>query len=62
MPNISKEKLRSVEIQTPPPSLQRAFAAQLTEIDKLKVSNRAQLSNLDSLFASLQHRAFRGEL
>lgn len=62
MPNISKEKLRSVEIELPPLSLQRAFAARVAEIDKLKAHHRAHLARLDALFASLQHRAFRGDL
>jgi type I restriction enzyme S subunit len=29
---------------------------------KLKTAQRASLAELDALFASLQHRAFRGEL
>lgn len=46
----------------PPLDLQRAFAAGVTKIDKLKAHHRAHLAKLDALFASLQHRAFRGEL
>ncbi len=62
MPNISKEKLRSVAIELPPLDLQRAFAARVAEIDKLKAFHRAHLAHLDAFFASLQHRAFCGEL
>jgi type I restriction enzyme S subunit len=62
MPNISKEKLRSVVIELPPFDLQRVFADRIAEIDKLKAAHRAHLEKLDALFASLQHRAFRGEL
>ena len=43
-------------------SLQSAFAARVAEIDKLKAHYRTHLAKLDALFASLQHRAFRGEL
>jgi type I restriction enzyme S subunit len=62
MPNISKEKLRSIRIEVPPFNLQHAFAARVAEIEKLKAYHRAHLAKLDALFASLQHRAFRGEL
>jgi type I restriction enzyme S subunit len=31
-------------------------------VKKLKTAHRAALAELDALFASLQHRAFRGEL
>jgi type I restriction enzyme S subunit len=46
----------------PPLSLQRAFAARVAEIDRLKARHRAHLARLDALFASLQPLAFRGEL
>ncbi len=42
--------------------LQRDFARRIASIDKLKTAHRASLAELDALFASLQHRAFRGEL
>jgi type I restriction enzyme S subunit len=46
----------------PPVSLQEVFSARVAEIDKLKAHHCAHLAKLDALFASLQHRAFRGEL
>nr|WP_255609543.1 restriction endonuclease subunit S [Methylosinus sp. Sm6] len=54
--------LRKMPIALPPLPLQRAFAARVAEIDKLKAHHRAHLARLDALFASLQHRAFRGDL
>jgi type I restriction enzyme S subunit len=42
--------------------LQREFAHRVSAVEKLKSAHRAALSELDALFASLQHRAFRGEL
>lgn len=45
-----------------PLALQHTFAARVAEIDKLKAQHRAHLAKLEALFASLQHRAFRGEL
>jgi type I restriction enzyme S subunit len=62
MPNISKGRLLGAAIEVPPPPLQRAFAAQVAAVERLKASHRASLAKLDALFASLQHRAFRGEL
>jgi type I restriction enzyme, S subunit len=62
MPNISKEKLRTVLVEMPPIALQRTFATRVAEIDNLKALHRGHLAKLDALFASLQHRAFRGEL
>jgi type I restriction enzyme S subunit len=41
---------------------QRKFARRVAEINKLKKSLHASLAELDRLFDSLQHRAFRGEL
>jgi type I restriction enzyme S subunit len=55
-------QLREFPLILPPIDLQRAFAARVAEIDKLKALHRAHLAKLDALFTSLQHRAFRGEL
>jgi type I restriction enzyme S subunit len=53
-----------IAFQIPVPSLNRQceFAQRIYAVNKLKASHRASLSELDALFASLQHRAFRGEL
>jgi len=34
----------------------------MRRLDKPKTAQRASLAELDALFATLQHRAFRGEL
>ena len=60
--SINQSDIRSFLVPLPPLDLQRAFAARVAEIDKLEASHRAHLARLDALFASLQHRAFRGEL
>ena len=62
MPNISKARLLTVLIELPPLDLQREFAQRVAAVEKLKTAQRAALAELDALFASLQHRAFRGEL
>jgi type I restriction enzyme S subunit len=46
----------------PPVELQQTFAAQIATIGNLQTSHFTHLAKLDALFASLQHRAFRGEL
>jgi len=62
MPNISKARLASARIEVPPLPLQRAFAKHVTAIQSLKRSYGASLIELGGLAASLQYRAFRGEL
>jgi len=43
-----------------PITLQREFARRVTAVEKLKTAQRASLAESDALFASLQHRPFRG--
>ncbi|MFV2096457.1 restriction endonuclease subunit S [Micromonospora sp. LOL_014] len=62
MPNISKGNLATVAVEVPPLDLQREFASAISSIETAKVVQRRALGELDALFASLQHRAFRGEL
>ncbi len=62
MPNISKAKLKTVVIELPPLKLQKTFAARVKGIEEIRESLRESTRSLDQLFASLQHRAFRGEL
>jgi type I restriction enzyme, S subunit len=59
---LTLELLNRVRIPVPRYELQRKFAAQVSAVERLKASQRASLAKLDALFASLQHRAFRGEL
>jgi type I restriction enzyme S subunit len=62
MKNISQPKVLSISVAVPPIELQQVFAERVRVIDKLKIVQRASLAELDTLFASLQHSAFRGEL
>jgi type I restriction enzyme S subunit len=59
---LTIELLNRIRIPVPPQELQREFARRVHAVEKLKTSQRASLAELDALFASLQHRAFRGEL
>lgn len=59
---INQGNLAKVLLMLPPIDLQNEFAHRVEAVEKLKIPHRASLSELDALFASLQHRAFRGEL
>jgi type I restriction enzyme, S subunit len=59
---INLEEIRKFIIFCPTINIQHNFAQRVEAIEKLKAAHRASLSELDALFASLQHRAFRGEL
>jgi type I restriction enzyme S subunit len=60
--NINTESLGAIPVPLPPIPLQREFARRVTAVESLKTARRASLAELNALFASLQHRAFRGEL
>lgn len=60
--NISQAKLLMFEFGLPPIELQQAFATRVAAVERLKETHRKHLAELDALFASLQHRAFKGEL
>ena len=62
MPNISKAKLKTLKLIKPSLDLQHQFAAIVESVEHQKASQRAHLAELDTLFASLQSRAFRGDL
>ncbi len=54
--------LTDAVVQLPSEEWQREFARRVTAVERLKTAHRAALAELDALFATLQHRAFRGEL
>jgi type I restriction enzyme S subunit len=62
MAGLNMGIIKSMPIFIPPLSLQKEFARRVEAVEKLKTAHRASLLELDALFASLQHRAFRGEL
>ena len=59
---ISQSNLMKVKVVLPPLDLQLRFAAVVESIEQQKASQGAHLDELDTLFASLQSRAFRGDL
>jgi type I restriction enzyme S subunit len=60
--NINLEILRSLTVPIPDTDLLRLFSGRVVAVDEMKTLHRTALTELDALFASLQHRAFRGEL
>lgn len=62
MANINARELKSIDIAEPPLHLQQEFAERMLAVEQLRLCYRAHLAELDALFASLQHRAFLGQL
>jgi type I restriction enzyme S subunit len=56
------KELKRLLYPVPPIALQQTFAIRIQAVESLKVTHRAALAELDALFASLQHRAFAGQL
>jgi type I restriction enzyme S subunit len=61
-PNISQGIVKSLKVPTPPLELQQRFAEIVSSVEEQKAKMRKHLEQLDDLFASLQQRAFRGDL
>ena len=62
MANINAKELQHVPIPLPPVTLQQTFAGAIAHLEIMREKAQAHLDHLDVLFASLQHRAFAGEL
>jgi type I restriction enzyme S subunit len=59
---INLGDVKRMPIIVPPREAQERFTDEVTVVEKLKTAYRASLTEMDALFATLQHRAFRGEL
>ena len=59
---LNTTRLKSLMVPLPPLDLQHRFAAMVQSVEQQKTRQRAHLAELDTLFASLQSRAFRGDL
>jgi len=60
--SINMTQLKAFPLEMPDMRVQREFAQRVQALDSTRASHRTALSELDALFASLQSRAFRGEL
>jgi type I restriction enzyme S subunit len=54
--------LREVKIPIPPLAQQKEFVQRVTEIRQIEAAQAASRNHLESLFQSMLHRAFNGEL
>jgi type I restriction enzyme S subunit len=59
---VNQTMLEGITLLAPPLDLQREFGRRVAAVETLRTAHRASLAELDALFASLQHHAFRGEL
>jgi type I restriction enzyme S subunit len=60
--HLGSARFSAMNFPVPPMSLQESFRDRIRAINEIKSDYLASLALLDTLFASLQHRAFRGEL
>jgi type I restriction enzyme S subunit len=59
---IYQRTLMALEVPVPPADLQHQYSSRMREIFAAKKQQIASVEQVSSLFTSLQHRAFRGEL
>ncbi len=59
---LNFDDVRSFIVPVPPRGLQQDFVDRVAAVERLKSAYVNALKNSNALFASLQHRAFRGEL
>ena len=62
MSGLNMRIIKALPIPAAPLDLQHRFAAIVQSVEQQKACQRAHLAELDTLFASLQSRAFRGDL
>ncbi|MCJ7678742.1 MAG: restriction endonuclease subunit S [Anaerolineales bacterium] len=62
MANINATEVQTIRIPQPPARIQNEFAYRVAGVEKLKSAHRTSLAEFDTLFDSLQYRAFKGEL
>lgn len=62
MANINAKEFGSIELPVPPSHLQARFQRSCHAIREQKRTLQRHAAHLDTLFASLQHRAFAGDL
>jgi len=60
--NLTTKYIKEIKLPLPPLALQQRFAEIVSSVEEQKAKMRKHLEQLDDLFASLQQRAFRGDL
>lgn len=62
VPNLHLKEIKSTKVPNPPIEVQQEFERRMQSLAQVMAQHQSSLSNLNSLFFSLQHRAFAGEL
>ncbi len=62
MSGLNMRIIKALPIPAAPIDLQHRFAAIVESVERQKADQRTHLTELDTLFASLESRAFRGDL
>ena len=62
MDGLNMGIVKEMPIPLAPLALQQAFDRRLRAARQMRGAHERSIAQLDDLFASLQHRAFRGEL
>lgn len=62
MPGLNMGIIKSLNIPVPPVALQQTFKERLSSLSQQSIAAGTAADKSDSLFASLQHRAFSGQL
>jgi type I restriction enzyme S subunit len=60
--NINSRELKSIIVPVPPFASQKEFAQRVTDIRELETDQTTSRTRLDTLFQSMLHRAFNGQL
>ncbi len=60
--DLGLTRMVKIKIFLPPLHLQKEFSHRIDTLERMKIVHKASLAELNELFASLQYRAFRGEL
>lgn len=61
-PTLNIKQICETKVVLPPLVMQQQFSQRVIAVEDIKATHRTALTHLDELFASLQHRAFHGEL
>lgn len=61
-PTLNIKQISETKVVLPPIQLQQEFANRVDIVEKMRIMHCASLDRMDALFASVQHRAFTGEL
>jgi len=61
-PNLNTALMKSVKLPLPPLTLQENFSKKFAELFTLRTQQQDAANSIESLFATMLHRAFTGEL